>query len=53
MKVTQKPPIHAANLVANNGKTAYGVDVIITLIFGTFPSDVQRNDQHFWNNESE
>ena len=29
MKVTQMPPVHAANLVANSGNTAYGVDVII------------------------
>ena len=29
MKVTHMPPVHAANLVANSGKTAYGVDVII------------------------
>ena len=28
MKVTQMPPVHAANLVANSGNTAYGVDVI-------------------------
>ena len=28
MKVTQMPPVHAANLVANNGNTAYGVGVI-------------------------
>ena len=28
MKVTQMPPIYAANLVANSGDTAYGVDVI-------------------------
>ena len=28
MKVTQMPPVHAANLVANRGNTAYGVDVI-------------------------
>ena len=28
MKVTQMPPVHAANLVVNNGNTAYGVDVI-------------------------
>ena len=28
MKVTQMPPVHAANLLANNGNTAYGVDVI-------------------------
>ena len=27
MKVTQMPPVHAANLVVNNGNTAYGVDV--------------------------
>ena len=28
MKVTQMPPVHAANLVANSGNTEYGVDVI-------------------------
>ena len=28
MKVTQMPPVHAANLVANSGNAAYGVDVI-------------------------
>ena len=28
MKVTQMPPVHAANLVAISGNTAYGVDVI-------------------------
>ena len=28
MKVTQMPPVHAANLVVNSGKAAYGVDVI-------------------------
>ena len=28
MKVTQMPPVHAANLVANSGNTAYGVDII-------------------------
>ena len=28
MKVTQMPPVRAANLVANSGNTAYGVDVI-------------------------
>ena len=28
MKVIQMPPVHAANLVANSGNTAYGVDVI-------------------------
>ena len=28
-KVTQMPPVHAANLVANSGNTAYGVDVIV------------------------
>ena len=27
-KVTQVTPVHAANLVANSGNTAYGVDVI-------------------------
>ena len=30
MKVTQMPPVHTANLVANSGNTAYGVDVIAT-----------------------
>ena len=28
MKVTRMSPVHAANLVANSGNTAYGVDVI-------------------------
>ena len=28
MKVAQMPPVHAANLVAKSGNTAYGVDVI-------------------------
>ena len=28
MKVTQMPPVHAANLVANSGNTVYGVGVI-------------------------
>ena len=28
MKVLQMPPVHAANLVANSGNTAYGVGVI-------------------------
>ena len=28
MNVTQMSPVHAANLVANSGNTAYGVDVI-------------------------
>ena len=28
MKVTQIPPVHAANLVVNSGNTAYGFDVI-------------------------
>ena len=27
MKVTQMPPVHAANLVTNSGNTAYGIDV--------------------------
>ena len=29
MKMTQMPPVHAANLVANSGNTAYRVDVIV------------------------
>ena len=28
MKVTQMPPVHAANLVANSGNAAFGADVI-------------------------
>ena len=32
MKLTQMPPVHAENLVANNGNTAYGVDIIIHLM---------------------
>ena len=28
MKVTQMPPVHEANLVANSGNTAHRVDVI-------------------------
>ena len=28
MKATQMPPVHAANMAANSGNTAYGVDVI-------------------------
>ena len=31
MKVTQMPPVHAANLVVNNDNTAYGVDVIVNV----------------------
>ena len=33
MKVTQMPPVHPTNLVANSDNTAYGVDVIITALF--------------------
>ena len=33
MKETQMPPVHAANLVANIGNTAYGVDVIEMVIY--------------------
>ena len=29
MKVTQMPPVHAVNLVANSGITAYGVGIIV------------------------
>ena len=32
MKVSQMPPVHAANLVANSGNTTYGVDVITEYI---------------------
>ena len=27
------PPVHAANLVANSGNTAYGVNMIVDTIF--------------------
>ena len=33
MKVTQMPPVHTANLVANSGNTAYGADVIQAFSF--------------------
>ena len=33
MKVTQMPPVHAANLVANSGNIAYGVGVIGKYLF--------------------
>ena len=33
IKVTQMPPVHAANMVANSGNTAYGVDVTAFSIF--------------------
>ena len=36
MKVTQMPPIHAANLVENSGNIAYGVDVIGLCYNGTW-----------------
>ena len=32
MKMTQMPSVHAANLVANSGDTAYEVDVIGPLV---------------------
>ena len=33
MKVTQMPPVHAADLVVNSGYTAYGVEVIDGYLF--------------------
>ena len=39
MKVTQMPPVHAANLVANSGNTAYGVDVIKEMVSGMRTAD--------------
>ena len=30
IKVTQMPPVHAANLAANSGNTAYAIDVIFS-----------------------
>ena len=35
MKVTQMPPVHAANLVANSGNTAYGVDVLYIFLINS------------------
>ena len=35
MKVTQITPVHAANLVANSGNTAYGVDVIVVTVWAS------------------
>ena len=37
MKVTQMPPVHAANLVTNCGNTAYGVDVITPTPYMVLP----------------
>ena len=34
MKVTKLPPVHAANLVANSGNTAYGADLIVMSLQG-------------------
>ena len=34
MKATQMPSVHAANLAANSGNTAYGVDVIMKISSG-------------------
>ena len=31
MKVTQNPPVHAANLVANSGNTPYRVYAIVLI----------------------
>ena len=45
MKVTQLPPVHAANLVANSGNTAYGVDVIGPI--GTNPNGTGIKIQTF------
>ena len=38
IKVTETPPIKAANLVANSGNTAYGVGVIIDGILPEGPT---------------
>ena len=49
MKVTQMPPVHAANLVANSGNTAYGVYVIepsethLNEIFSKYKCLIQEN----------
>ena len=45
MKVTQMPPVYAANLVANCGNTAYGVDVKChswwdATTYWQFPTDI-------------
>ena len=46
MKVTQMPPVHAANLVANSGNTAYGVDVILWLLMAWCCKE--SGHQHPW-----
>ena len=39
MKVTQMPPVHAANLVTNSGNTAFGVDVISQTLVDVMTAD--------------
>ena len=39
-KVIQVSPVHAANLVANIGNTAYGVDVITGPVYKRYPNMV-------------
>ena len=46
MRVTQMPPEHAANLVANSGNTAYGIDVIAQLVMGEHLTQPNRIAKH-------
>ena len=43
MKVTQRPPVNVAILVANSGNTAYGVDVITQLSYNINSSNRNYN----------
>ena len=42
--MTQMPPVHAANLVANIGNTAYRVEHIIMIMAYCLPSPLKEND---------
>ena len=43
MKVTQMLPVHEANLVANSGNAAFGVDVIVPFHKDFSPSGSSSN----------
>ena len=45
-KVTQMPPVYAANLVANSGNTVYGVDVIVWIIISYLCTYFQNRARH-------
>ena len=46
MKVTQMTPVHAANLVANSGNTAYGVESIQRTEANEWDCEVWRRPVH-------